>query len=484
MLSTVFALPSLHTPPTVVSHAALHPPEPTSSSSSSPRSLVRPPDERLTALAAAHRDLLAILGTDEAAIRARVAERRHTSSAARHPRSGRSLSARFFSKTVPNHLPIRAHSVVPDSALFVASDRMSRQLRGLPPAVIERLCRRGAALHLIGSRQVTTDLPEHRHLRGVRGAVPGEVAEDEEARRLAESVGRDRAALSPELERRRRRLLPSSQMTLDERSRGMGGLQASCGEENLLAPEADPRYRGRCVLSHELSHTVMDHGLPAAARAAITACWEGAWRKGLWRRPDGSCAYAASAPEEYFAELSMWYWGSHGEFVDDANRLPTPGPWGLARYDPDGFALVGALWSGRHASLAPGAASNETACKLRAVRLARPASDPQGAQPVEMEVDNSRGETDLYLAWINGSGAAHSYGVVAAHSYHVQRTFSGHVWEISRVAPPGGGEDRASSGSRRFRISRHSLNLIDAAVAFGDEVGAGGPVISGSGSEA
>ena len=58
----------------------------------------------------------------------------------------------------------------------------------------------------------------------------------------------------------------------------------------------------------------------------------------------------------------MWYWGSHGEFVDDANRLPTPGPWGLARYDPDGFALVGALWSGRHASLAPGAASNETAC--------------------------------------------------------------------------------------------------------------------------
>jgi len=223
MLSTVFALPSLHTPPTVVSHAALH-----------------PPDERLTALAAAHRDLLAILGTDEAAIRARVAERRHTSSAARHPRSGRSLSARFFSKTVPNHLPIRAHSVVPDSALFVASDRMSRQLRGLPPAVIERLCRRGAALHLIGSRQVTTDLPEHRHLRGVRGAVPGEVAEDEEARRLAESVGRDRAALSPELERRRRRLLPSSQMTLDERSRGMGGLQASCGEENLLAPEAQP----------------------------------------------------------------------------------------------------------------------------------------------------------------------------------------------------------------------------------------------------
>mmetsp|Transcript_15632 Transcript_15632/g.49351 ORF Transcript_15632/g.49351 Transcript_15632/m.49351 type:complete len:361 (-) Transcript_15632:521-1603(-) len=273
MLSTVFALPSLNTPPTVVSHAAHQPPEPTSSSSSSPRSLVRPPDERLTTLAAAHRDLLAILGIDEAAIRARVAERRHTSSAARHPRSGRSLSARFFSKTVPNHLPIRAHSVVPDSALFVASDRMSRQLRGLPPAVIEQLCRRGAALHLIGSRQVTTDLPEHRHLRGVRGALPGEVAEDEEAQLLAESVGRDRTALSPELERRRRRLLPASQMTLDERSRGMGGLQASCGEENLLAPEENllaPALQGRGPLlwrAHDTCLAPVSLGGPSLPRA-------------------------------------------------------------------------------------------------------------------------------------------------------------------------------------------------------------------------
>ena len=132
MLPTVFALPSLHTPPTVVSHAAHQPPEPTSSSSSSPRSLVRPPDERLTALAAAHRDLLAILGTDEAAIRARVAERRHTSSAARHPRSGRSLSARFFSKTVPNHLPIRAHFPKVQLSNFAHGHRSDASLP-LPP---------------------------------------------------------------------------------------------------------------------------------------------------------------------------------------------------------------------------------------------------------------------------------------------------------------------------------------------------------------
>ena len=36
---------------------------------------------------------------------------------------------------------------------------------------------------------------------------------------------------------------------------------------------------------------------------------------------------------EYFAELSMWIFGSHGEFADHQRQLPAPGPAGLARYD-------------------------------------------------------------------------------------------------------------------------------------------------------
>ena len=55
--------------------------------------------------------------------------------------------------------------------------------------------------------------------------------------------------------------------------------------------------------------------------------------------------------EEYWAELSMWYWGSHGEFADVSRRLPRPGPGGLARYDPHGFALVGEIYDGTHATL-------------------------------------------------------------------------------------------------------------------------------------
>ena len=74
-------------------------------------------------------------------------------------------------------------------------------------------------------------------------------------------------------------------------------------------------------------------------------------RRGLWRRPDGSKAYAATNPSEYFAELSMWLFGSHGEFVDRVRCLPAAGPAGLARYDPAGFALVGAIFDGTHPAL-------------------------------------------------------------------------------------------------------------------------------------
>src|SRR5207253_8357183 len=48
-------------------------------------------------------------------------------------------------------------------------------------------------------------------------------------------------------------------LTRDERTRGMGGLLTSCGEENLLRLEKD-RYRGRDICIHEFSHSIRNHG--------------------------------------------------------------------------------------------------------------------------------------------------------------------------------------------------------------------------------
>ena len=57
-------------------------------------------------------------------------------------------------------------------------------------------------------------------------------------------------------------------------------------------------------------------------------------------------AYAAVNAHEFFAELAMWYFGTHGN-LDMEGPKPAPGPEGLRAYDPEAYALVDAFWSGR-----------------------------------------------------------------------------------------------------------------------------------------
>src|SRR5690349_14632972 len=133
----------------------------------------------------------------------------------------------FFSKLLDFHgIPIKAHKVVSDEALYAAYGRLSLLFSGLleqQPMVISNLVAAGAELHIIGRNQVTTDLPEWRHDKG---------------KKLDEYHG----------------------LTRDERTRGMGGRWTSCGEENLLRL-AEDRYRGRDICLHEFSHNIRSHGI-------------------------------------------------------------------------------------------------------------------------------------------------------------------------------------------------------------------------------
>ena len=63
--------------------------------------------------------------------------------------------------------------------------------------------------------------------------------------------------------------------------------------------------------------------------------------KGLW-----SGAYAATNESEFFAELTMWYFGTRGD-LHMTGPKPADGPEGLKQYDPDAYALLDALYSGR-----------------------------------------------------------------------------------------------------------------------------------------
>src|SRR5262245_26250535 len=67
----------------------------------------------------------------------------------------------FFSKRLDFHgIPIKAHDVVADEALYVAHDRLSALFTNLltkQPLLISNLVAAGAELHIIGRDQVTTD---------------------------------------------------------------------------------------------------------------------------------------------------------------------------------------------------------------------------------------------------------------------------------------------------------------------------------------
>ncbi len=215
----------------------------------------------------------------------------------------------FFAKRLDfRGVPIKAPAEVLDEALLAAHDRLGALLQ-FQPSVLAKLIEAGAELHIIGRHQVTTDLPEW---------------------------GQDKGKSLPEYHG----------LTRDERTRGMGGLYASCGEENLLRLP-DDRYAGRDICIHEFAHTIRNFGLTRSVRAQFDAQFSRSNARGLWRG-----AYASTNADEFFAELSMWYFGTHGD-LGMAEPKPAPGPDGLRLYDPEAFMLFDALYQGHLESIEP-----------------------------------------------------------------------------------------------------------------------------------
>jgi hypothetical protein len=213
----------------------------------------------------------------------------------------------FFSKELNFHgIPIKAHKIVVDEALYAAYDRLALLFTNLltkQPMVISNQVAAGVELHIIGRDQVTTDLPEWRQDKG---------------KPLEEYNG----------------------LTRDQRTRGMGGRLTSCGEENLLKLPKD-RYLGRDICLHEFSHSIRNQGLTSEVRARFDEQYKSSLAKGLWVK-----SYAGSNPDEFFAELTMWYFGTHGDLRMTGPK-PENGPEGLKKYDPEAYALFDDFYGGR-----------------------------------------------------------------------------------------------------------------------------------------
>jgi hypothetical protein len=212
----------------------------------------------------------------------------------------------FYKELIYHGIPIKANEVVSDAAMYEAYRRVSMLLTNLAlkqPMLISNLVASGVELHIIGQHQVTSDLPEFSDLKG---------------KPLPEYNG----------------------LTIDQRTRGMGGQLSSCGEENLLKLKTD-HYYGRDICAHEFAHAIRNYGMPMEVVSQFNHQYRSSLAKGLWKG-----AYSASNADEFFAELTMWYFGTHGD-LNMTGPKPGNGPEGFKKYDPEAYALFDDFYRGR-----------------------------------------------------------------------------------------------------------------------------------------
>ena len=285
----------------------------------------------------------------------------------------------FYTKqTNYKGIPIRAAECVPDQALLEAHRRIEMMLENAPE-VVERLYEKGSEFYVIGKDQAVSDLPDLRHYKGV--PFDGD-------------------------------------QTIDQRTRGVGGPQFACaGEENLLKLPGD-RYAGRDITVHEFAHTIHMAGLPRETVARIRARYEEAKAEGRW-----TGAYAIKNDLEYFAELTMWYFGGRGDH-GKISPAPLPGREWLRSYDPKGFELLESIYRSTRTQPV------ETSIVLKPLSIQITGlKSVGGLAPIKLEIKND-GNKPASVHWVTPEGTLRPYATVQPKGTFTQPTFAGHYWKI------------------------------------------------------
>ena len=173
----------------------------------------------------------------------------------------------FYGKELDvDGIKIRSSERTSDAALEAAAQTVRKMTDRAD--VLANLVAAKLDIAVIARTEVTTDIPEYRHLKGTKTGD-----------------GRD----------------------WDADTRGIGGTRriptTSVGEENLLKLSPDP-YRGEDILTHEFAHSVYLIGIAPSERRAVQAAYAAARESKVW----GEATYAASNVEEYFAEASQAFY--------------------------------------------------------------------------------------------------------------------------------------------------------------------------------
>lgn len=294
--------------------------------------------------------------------------------------------AGFYSKFLnAGGIMVRSSDVVDDEALNVAAGKINMMLAKIPMAR-HNLAQWGAEIHIIGQYQQTSDLPEFADQKGVT---------------FVDNLG--------------------NKTDIDRRTRGLGGIYTSCGEENLLGLPHDRYAGGQDICIHEFAHNIMYYGLGDKLREAIDKQFHKAKAAGLWKD-----AYAMVDAGEYWAELSMWYFGRHGEFLKGTHS-PAIGFAALREYDKGGYDLLDSVYSGK--------------ASIKEIKVA-PAQKAKRGSVTPLK-GSARGETafmvtnntakKLKLYWLDYDGVAKPHGEATAYNSFTYPTFRGHIWEVRNM---------------------------------------------------
>jgi hypothetical protein len=208
----------------------------------------------------------------------------------------------FYEKYVDaGGVPVLSSAEPDDESLILACQLLHNML-GERDEVRQELVRRRARFAIIGKDEGTADIPEYGYIGGPQADID----------------------------------------YINERARGLGGIVASCGEENILCLDGD-RYFNESICVHEFAHTITTYGAYTAIddfEDNLRDAFDDALASGIL-----DDTYRNSNIQEYWAEgVQDWY---------DTNAQSNP-PNGvhnsvntreeLADFDPTLYSLVDSLF--------------------------------------------------------------------------------------------------------------------------------------------
>jgi hypothetical protein len=301
----------------------------------------------------------------------------------------------FFAKAIDcDGIFIRASAGVQDRALLTVCHGISAMLATMK-VTRNNLRQRGVELHIFAKDQSLADLPENK--RSLGGVVARKIANDGE--------------------------------------RGSAGIYSACGEEGLTE-FAGGDGPNDCM--YEFAIALMDYGFDDAVRQLILKQFQTSITSGRWRG-----TRAATDPQDYWAELSMRYFASNPGFRTEGSQI-APGADGLRRYDPEGFALLDLLYSGRKRPIAMEA--------IRARSVDKFALSHVSTRPAELQLVNNSGQR-LRIFWIDPQGDLKPFGELGPYNRVIEKTFFNHVWMI---------EDERGVELQRFIVEDYLSEVIAA----------------------